>query len=116
MRSLYSYAYYVAQRLQVMEPGTRKLRNGGLPMQQQQNQAKAALDPVCGMTVNQRVTEIATTIQDQTYFFCAEGCRKAFVADPQKYLNPAPSKRKGWWGRYLDRLEKATGGKSMNCH
>jgi len=85
-------------------------------MQQQLNQEKTALDPVCGMTVNQGVTEIATTIQGRTYFFCAEGCRKAFIADPQKYLDPAPPKRKGWWGRYLDRLEKATGGKSMNCH
>ncbi len=85
-------------------------------MQNQLKQTNTVLDPVCGMTVNQRITEIATTIQGQTYYFCAEGCRKEFVADPQKYLNPAPLKKKGLWGRYLERLEKATGGKSQSCH
>ena len=85
-------------------------------MQSQLNQTNSVSDPVCGMTVNRHLTEIATTIQGQTYYFCAEGCRKAFVADPQKYLAPAHPKKKGWWGRYLERLEKATGGKSMNCH
>ena len=85
-------------------------------MQTQLKQTNSALDPVCGMTVNQRLTDIVTTIQGQTYYFCAEGCREAFEADPQKYLAPAPPKKKGLWGRYLERLEKATGGKSMNCH
>jgi YHS domain-containing protein len=85
-------------------------------MQNQLKQTSSVLDPVCGMTVNQHIAEIVTTIQGQTYYFCAEGCREAFVADPQKYLNPAPLKKKGWWGRYLERLEKATGGKSMHCH
>jgi YHS domain-containing protein len=85
-------------------------------MQTQLKQTNSALDPVCGMTVNQRLTDIVTTIQGQTYYFCAEGCREAFVSDPQKYLTPAPPKKKGIWGRYLERLEKATGGKSMDCH
>jgi len=86
-------------------------------MQKQLKRTNSALDPVCGMTVNQRLTEIVTTIQGQKYYFCAEGCRDAFVADPQKYLTPAASpKKKGFWCRYLERLEKATGGKSMNCH
>ncbi|CAB1059498.1 hypothetical protein D1BOALGB6SA_4260 [Olavius sp. associated proteobacterium Delta 1] len=85
-------------------------------MQRQLKQTNSALDPVCGMTVNQRLTEIVTIIQGQTYYFCAEGCREAFVADPQKYLSSAPPKKKGLWGRYLERLEKATGGKAMNCH
>ena len=86
-------------------------------MQRQLKQTNSALDPVCGMTVTQRLSDIATTIQGQTYYFCAEGCREAFVADPQKYLTPAaPPKKKGFWGRYLERLEKATGGKAMNCH
>ena len=85
-------------------------------MQRQQKQTNSALDPVCGMTVNQRLTDIVTTIQGQTYYFCAEGCREAFEADPHKYLIPAPPKKKGLWGRYLERLEKATGGKAINCH
>jgi YHS domain-containing protein len=74
------------------------------------------LDPVCGMVVSQPITEIASTIKDQTYYFCTEECREAFVTDPQKYLNKALVKKKGLWDRYLKRLEKVTGGKSMNCH
>jgi YHS domain-containing protein len=70
-------------------------------MQKQLKQTNSALDPVCGMTVNQHLTEIATTIQGQTYYFCAEGCREAFVADPQKYLNPAPPKKIGFGGFFL---------------
>ena len=85
-------------------------------MQNQLKQTNTVLDPVCGMTVNQRITEIATTIQGQTYYFCAEGCRKAFEEDPEKFLNPRPAKKKGLWGRYLERLEKASGGKAMKCH
>lgn len=74
------------------------------------------VDPVCGMAVVPGVKTIIANNDGETYYFCAEDCREAFVADPQKYMNPAPLKRKGWWGRYLKRLEKATGGKSMNCH
>ena len=25
------------------------------------------------------------------YYFCAPGCKKAFVADPQRYLAPSPA-------------------------
>ncbi len=74
------------------------------------------IDPVCGMAVAPGKTAIITTIKGQTYYFCAEGCRKAFEQNPQKYLDPGPPKRKGVWGRYLDRLEKSTGGKCMKCH
>jgi YHS domain-containing protein len=73
----------------------------------------SAKDPVCGMTVNPQMTDIAATIEGHAYYFCAEGCRKAFVKNPKKYLEP---KKKGLWGRYLQRLEKATGGQTMKCH
>ena len=86
-------------------------------MQKLSKKTTPVLDPVCGMTVNQHITDIAATIQGHTYYFCAEGCRETFVTDPDKYLQSAPKKKKkGMWGRYLERLEKATGGKSMNCH
>ena len=85
-------------------------------MLKQLKKTNSSMDPVCGMTVDQRKTELATTLRGQTYYFCAVGCREAFVADPNKYLQSAPKKKKGMWGRYLERLEKATGGKSMNCH
>ena len=75
-----------------------------------------AIDPVCGMAVDPNHTHISATYAGSSYYFCAEGCRKAFEAHPKRYLKGAHPKRKGWWGRYLDRLEKATGGKSMSCH
>ena len=70
-------------------------------------------DPVCGMTVNPEKTDIVATIEGHAYYFCAEGCRKAFTKNPKKYLEP---KKKGIWGRYLERLEKATGRQEMKCH
>ncbi len=73
------------------------------------------IDPVCCMKVNSTPGTPSFTYKFRTYYFCAENCRKAFEKDPEKYLSSKPGK-KGWWGRYLQRLEKATGGKSMSCH
>ena len=77
---------------------------------------KSAVDPVCGMSVNLETAEIRATIAGQQYYFCAEGCRKAFVDNPDKFLKAGCEKPKGWWGRYMARLQKATGGKPMKCH
>ena len=77
---------------------------------------KSVVDPVCGMNVDPARTHLMTTYEGCTYYFCAEGCRKAFEANSKKYLKGKHPKRKGLWGRYLERLEKATGGKSLNCH
>ena len=77
---------------------------------------KSVVDPVCGMAVVPGIKEIITTIDGETYYFCAEGCRKSFVENPQKFLKSKPLKKKGLWGRYLDRLEKANGGRAMRCH
>jgi len=43
-------------------------------------------DPVCGMKVSGNTAAAKVDFQGKTYYFCAEGCRKAFEADPQKYL------------------------------
>jgi hypothetical protein len=40
----------------------------------------------------------------------------AFEKNPEKYMGPVCAKPKGWWGRYMARLQKATGGKQMKCH
>ncbi len=76
----------------------------------------AIIDPVCAMKVNPQHMEHTFPYRNHTYYFCAEGCRKTFEADPEKYLGTKPAKRKGWWGRYLDRLNKATGGRPQHCH
>ena len=74
------------------------------------------IDPVCGMEVGLGNADIVATVDGKTYYFCAEACRRTFEHNPQKFLNPRPAKRKGPWGRYLDRLQKCTGGKGMKCH
>jgi len=74
------------------------------------------VDPVCHMEVNPASKVSPFVFKKSTYHFCAEACRKAFVAHPQKYLETPTPKPKGWWGRYLDRLNKITGGKPPCCH
>ena len=74
------------------------------------------IDPVCMMKVNSGNKGLMFTHQMRTYYFCAESCRKAFAENPDKYLSTKSPKRKGLWGRYLDRLNKTTGGKSQHCH
>jgi YHS domain-containing protein len=48
-----------------------------------------AKDPVCGMEVDEATARHTAQYQGQTYYFCAPGCKKAFEADPQKYLDPS---------------------------
>jgi len=73
------------------------------------------IDPVCFMKVVPRIKNCTFTYQMRTYYFCAEDCRKAFEANPEKYLTQNAPKRKNWWDRYLERLNKATGGKPPKC-
>jgi YHS domain-containing protein len=85
-------------------------------MNTKENTTPKVIDPVCGMAVIGGLTGILTTFKGQTYYFCAEGCRQTFEENPQKFLDPKPQKRKGIWGRYMDRLQKATEGKAQKCH
>ena len=45
-----------------------------------------AIDPVCGMTVDE-ASPLRAEHKGVTYYFCAPGCRTKFVADPGKYLD-----------------------------
>jgi YHS domain-containing protein len=74
------------------------------------------IDPVCRMKVSSESSIPSYEYQSDVYHFCADGCRMAFMENPEKYLAPKTAKRKGWWERYLDRLNKATGGKPPCCH
>ena len=74
------------------------------------------IDPVCLMKAPHGNKDLLFTYQMRTYHFCTETCCKAFEANPEKYLEQKPSKRKSWWGRYLERLNKVTGGKPPHCH
>jgi YHS domain-containing protein len=51
-----------------------------------------AMDPVCGMTVDQdhaRGAGLTSEHEGKTYFFCGRGCKLDFEEDPAKYLDPA---------------------------
>ena len=74
------------------------------------------IDPVCGMKVPPEKGDLVYSYQGCVYYFCAETCRKTFEKDPMKYLARKSTKRKGIWGRYLDRLNKATAGQQIKCH
>jgi len=50
-----------------------------------------AKDPVCGMSVTIAGAQHKSEHQGQTYYFCCNGCRTKFEADPQKYLAPKPA-------------------------
>ena len=51
--------------------------------------AAAAIDPVCGMTVDPATSPHRHVHEQKTYHFCSTGCRGKFAADPDKYLHGA---------------------------
>ncbi|HVP04383.1 MAG TPA: YHS domain-containing protein [Dehalococcoidia bacterium] len=46
-----------------------------------------AIDPVCKMEVDTASPAATSEYRGTTYYFCAPGCKKAFDADPEKYLS-----------------------------
>jgi xanthine dehydrogenase accessory factor len=48
-----------------------------------------AVDPVCGMTVAVAEASLTAEHAGQTFWFCSEHCRAAFLRDPTGYLGPA---------------------------
>jgi YHS domain-containing protein len=43
-------------------------------------------DPVCGMDVQTETSNWVTEHRGQNYYFCSEGCMKAFNTNPDQYL------------------------------
>lgn len=70
------------------------------------------IDPVCGMTVDPDTAAAKIVHNGVDIYFCAQGCKAAFAAHPDRYDR---EKHKGFWRRYLDRLSRATGGKPPTC-
>jgi heavy metal translocating P-type ATPase len=46
-----------------------------------------AKDPVCGMDVDPHTAQHRAEHGGRTYYFCCNGCRAKFLADPEKYLS-----------------------------
>ena len=79
-------------------------------------QKSVPIDPVCGMQVDPHQSGISATFDGETYYFCAEACRQAFQQHPRRFRGAGRPKRKGPWARYLQRLNRCTGGKGLKCH
>jgi len=47
------------------------------------------IDPVCGMYVDPARAKHRAEHAGRTYLFCCGGCRERFLADPERYLEPA---------------------------
>ncbi len=63
-----------------------KLAAAGLPDDHE-------IDPVCGMGVDPRKTDIKSEYDGQTYYFCSKLCRDKFLKDPEKYRSAPPQKQ-----------------------
>jgi xanthine dehydrogenase accessory factor len=48
-----------------------------------------AIDPVCGMSVAMVEASLHAEVDGVVYWFCAPGCRRAFLKDPAAYLAAA---------------------------
>jgi P-type Cu+ transporter len=46
----------------------------------------SAVDPVCGMAVDPATAKGTSSHAGQTFYFCAEGCRRAFEKNPASFL------------------------------
>ncbi len=51
--------------------------------------AAGAKDPVCGMTVDPATAKHRALHAGRTLYFCCEGCKTKFLADPERYLQPS---------------------------
>jgi YHS domain-containing protein len=45
-----------------------------------------AVDPVCGMTVDEKTAPAKSEYKGKTYYFCNPGCKKTFDANPAKFV------------------------------
>jgi Cu+-exporting ATPase len=71
------------------QEGTDPSLETEMPHDHQHHAAATAIDPVCEMVVDP-ATARSAEVRGTTYYFCSEGCRAKFLADPDKYLNRAP--------------------------
>jgi Cu+-exporting ATPase len=42
-------------------------------------------DPVCGMIVDERKTQLKSEHDGRTFYFCSAACKVTFDRDPQRY-------------------------------
>lgn len=45
-----------------------------------------AIDPICGMEVEEDGAAATYEYKGKTYYFCAVACKDKFAQDPEKYI------------------------------
>jgi putative ABC transport system ATP-binding protein len=43
------------------------------------------IDPVCGMSLDQENAPVRATVNGRIFYFCANGCRNEFLANPTRF-------------------------------
>lgn len=76
--------------------------------------SETLVDPVCGMAVSPESKDIVSSHKGKAYYFCSEGCRKAFEKNPEQFVKP-----KGVVARFIHRMAKSNedlfGSKGPRC-
>ena len=54
-----------------------------------------AIDPVCGMKVDEETGTEQYVHESTTYYFCCKGCRLDFEDEPEKFVKSGPEPRPG---------------------
>lgn len=48
--------------------------------------ANTVKDPVCGMGIDPKTAAGKSEYKGQTYYFCSNGCKRAFDKEPERYV------------------------------
>jgi len=48
-----------------------------------------AIDPVCGMEVDENAAPATAEYDGEFYYFCSEKCRQEFLLDPGQFIGLA---------------------------
>lgn len=77
-----------------------------------------AIDPICGMTVNEENAKILLVIDGEVFFFCSASCKERYQQGSGWVKTPAV--KKGFFRRFLEKVaqttEKSYGKKPPTCH
>ncbi len=83
-----------------LEPGEKIVISGNFLIDSESRMRLAAAgmfgavtkDPVCGLKVDEskaKATGFKSTFENQTYYFCSEGCKEHFAKNPGRYAGKA---------------------------
>jgi YHS domain-containing protein len=80
---------------------TMKMEPSGMDEPKRSGEANTVRDPVCGMDVDPMTAAAKSEYMGKTYYFCAPGCKKAFVANPEKYAGGVGHEMAGHGGHKM---------------